>query len=82
MKQHGATEDEAVQEFRKQITDAWKDINEGFIHPTSVPMPVLMRILNLARVMDVVYKNEDGYTNGGAVLKDFVSSLLIDPVAV
>ena len=48
-------------------------------------MPLLMRILNLARVIDVVYKDEDGYTHAGVVLKDFVSSkmathMLIEPV--
>ncbi|XP_050218837.1 (-)-germacrene D synthase-like [Mercurialis annua] len=79
MKQYGATEDEAVGELRKQIKNAWKDINEECMYPTSVPMPVLTRILNLARVINVVYKYEDGYTNAGVVLKDFVSSLLLDP---
>ena len=80
MKQHGATEQEAVKEFQEQITNAWKDINEECLDPTTVPMPLLVRILNLARVIDVVYKTEDGYTNAGVILKDFVASLLIDPV--
>ncbi|KAL9366365.1 hypothetical protein Peur_037564 [Populus x canadensis] len=80
MKQHGTTEQETVHEFRKQVTDAWKDLNEEFLHPTAVPMPLLTRMLNLARVIDVVYKDEDGYTNAGTVLKDLVSALLIDPV--
>ena len=43
-------------------------------------MPLLTRILNLARVMDVVYKYEDGYTHSEVVLKDFIASMLIDPV--
>ncbi|KAK6229607.1 hypothetical protein SCA6_018558, partial [Theobroma cacao] len=81
-KQHGATEEEAVKEFRKQIADAWKDINEECLYPTTVPMPLLTRILNLARVIDVVYKTEDGYTHAGVMLKDFVASLLIDPVPI
>ena len=42
--------------------------------------PLLTRILDLARVLDVVYKDEDGYTNAGTVLKDFITSMLIDPV--
>ena len=45
-------------------------------------MPILMRVLNLARVIDVIYKNEDGYTHSGTVLKDFVTSMLIDPVPI
>ena len=80
MAQNGATEEEAVKEFRKQVTNSWKDINEECLYPTTLPMPLLMRILNLARVIDVVYKDEDGYTHAGVVLKDFVASMLIDPV--
>ncbi|KAE8125665.1 hypothetical protein FH972_020444 [Carpinus fangiana] len=78
--QNGATEEEAINEFRKEVADAWKDINKEFLYPTAVPMPLLTRILNLARVMDVLYKDEDGYVHAGTVLKDFVASLLVDPV--
>jgi hypothetical protein len=46
-------------------------------------MPPVMPILNLTRVSEdreVIYKDQDNYTNPGDGLKDFVSSLLIDPV--
>ncbi|KAL6314019.1 hypothetical protein AAG906_011753 [Vitis piasezkii] len=82
MKQHGASEQETHNEFNKQVRDAWKDINEECLIPTAVPMPILKRVLNLARVIDVIYKNEDGYTHSGTVLKDFVTSMLIDPVPI
>ncbi|KAJ9671957.1 hypothetical protein PVL29_025551 [Vitis rotundifolia] len=82
MKQHGASEQETHNEFNKQVRDAWKDINEECLIPTAVPMPILMRVINLARVIDVIYKNEDGYTHSGTVLKDFVTSMLIDPVPI
>ncbi|XVF70503.1 hypothetical protein PTKIN_Ptkin11bG0167000 [Pterospermum kingtungense] len=62
MTQHGATEEEAVRVFNKQITNAWKAINEECLYPTTVPMPLLVRLLNLAPVINVVYKTEDGYT--------------------
>ncbi|KAF3453552.1 hypothetical protein FNV43_RR03992 [Rhamnella rubrinervis] len=80
MKQFGATEEEAVNEFRKDISNAWKDINKECLCPTKVPMPLLERVLNLTRVMDVVYKVEDGYTHVSTEVKDFVASLLINPV--
>nr|UJH94378.1 germacrene D synthase 2 [Zanthoxylum ailanthoides] len=80
MKQYGATEEEAYNVFRKQVSNAWKDINEECLRPTAVPMPLLERIINLTRVMDVVYKYEDGYTHAGGLMKDFVASLLINPV--
>jgi hypothetical protein len=82
MTQHGATEEEAINEFRIQVRDAWKDINEECLYPTSVPMPILTRVLNLARVIDVLYKDEDCYTHAGTLLKAFVTSMLIDPVPV
>ncbi|KAG6637482.1 hypothetical protein I3843_11G176500 [Carya illinoinensis] len=78
MTQHGVIEEEAVHELRKQLTDAWKDINKVCLYPTEVPMRILMRVLNLARVIDVVYKDEDGYTHARIVLKDFVASSMVD----
>ena len=82
MKQHGASEEETHVEFNKQVTNAWKDINEECMIPTRVPRTILTRVLNFARVMDVLYKNEDGYTHSGTVLKDFVTSMIIDPVPI
>ncbi|WCJ20845.1 (-)-germacrene D synthase [Euphorbia peplus] len=82
MKEYNCREEEAIEEFKERVTNAWKDINGECIHSTSIPMEVKLRILNLARVMDVLYKNEDCYTNAGGVLKDFVSSLLVHPVPI
>ncbi|KAJ0034701.1 hypothetical protein Pint_25967 [Pistacia integerrima] len=79
MKQHGTSEEEVVKLFGEQDKNAWKDINEEFIKPTAVPMPLLERVLNLARVMDVLYKEADSYTNSH-LMKDHVASLLRDPV--
>nr|ACF94469.1 germacrene B synthase [Cistus creticus subsp. creticus] len=79
VKQYGGTEEEAVEEFRKQITNAWKDINEECLCPTAVPMPLLTRVLNLARVLEVIYNIDDCYTNSKLIVKD-IASLLINPV--
>ncbi|KAG7953734.1 hypothetical protein I3843_12G124400 [Carya illinoinensis] len=86
MKQHGVSKQEAHEEFQRQIVNAWKDMNEEFcntpqfLKPTQVPTPLLVWILNLARVMDFLYKNEDAYTHLGGVLIEGVTSLLIDPL--
>ncbi|KAM1854094.1 hypothetical protein ACFX14_009970 [Malus domestica] len=78
MKKYGATEEEAIIKLQRQVNNAWKDKNEAFLHPTAaipsgfaVPMPLLIRILNLTRVIDVVYKCEDGYANnpGGVLIR-------------
>ncbi|KAM1442083.1 hypothetical protein ACFX13_010004 [Malus domestica] len=82
MKKYGATEEEAITELQGQVNNAWKDINEACLHPTAVPMPLLIRFLNFARVMDVVYKHEDGYTNAKGVVKDLIISTLVEPVAL
>ncbi|KAL7185034.1 hypothetical protein ACSBR2_027054 [Camellia fascicularis] len=78
MKQYGASEEEALVELQKRVTNAWKDINQECLRPTAVPMPLLLRVVNLARMINVLYKDEDGYTNSGTKLKGFVTSVLID----
>ena len=81
MKEYGASEQEAYDEFQRQIVEAWKDINEEWLDEHEhVPRPLLMRVLNLARVMDVVYKDGDCYTNSGGLMKTFIKSLLVDAV--
>ncbi|KAH7860923.1 hypothetical protein Vadar_019579 [Vaccinium darrowii] len=82
MKQHGATEEVVLLEFQKRVTNAWKDMNAECLRPTAVPMPLLTRVLNLARVINVIYKDEDGYTHSGTKLKKFVISVLIDSVPI
>ncbi|KAJ4833932.1 Trehalose-6-P synthase/phosphatase complex synthase subunit [Turnera subulata] len=79
MKQHSdLSEEEIVKLFREEIRNAWKDMNEECLKPTAVPMPLLQRVLNFARAMDVIYKDGDGYTNPH-LLKDCVASLLQHP---
>ena len=55
MKQYDVSKQEVHDEFRKQIVNAWKDINKECIRPTKVPVPFLTRVVNLARVMDLLY---------------------------
>ncbi|KAE8703202.1 (+)-delta-cadinene synthase isozyme A [Hibiscus syriacus] len=84
-KQHGVSEEKACEELKKLIDNAWKDINhELLIEPTAaaVPLPALTCILNLARVMDFLYKGGDGYTHVGNVVKTEIASLLIHQVPI
>ena len=80
MKENGATEEEAYVKFRAQIAESWKDINEECLEPREAPLPLLMRVVNLARVMDVLYKDEDCYTHAGGLMKDLIKSTFIDPI--
>lgn len=76
MKQYGLSEEEAVQLIRTKVSDAWKDTNQAFLKPTSVPTRVLIPVLNYSRVMDTLYKECDGLTNSHAI-KDYVASVLL-----
>ncbi|KAL6311311.1 hypothetical protein AAG906_025527 [Vitis piasezkii] len=70
MKQHGVSEQQAYEEFHKQLENAWKDINEECLKPTAVPMLLLSRLLNFARAADVMYKGQkDEFTHLGEVMK-------------
>ncbi|XP_039162808.1 (-)-germacrene D synthase [Eucalyptus grandis] len=81
MKQYRVTEEEAKEELRKQVTDAWKDINEELRRPTVVPMPILVRILNLTQALHMMYNGEiDNYTHAGTKMKEHVTSLLVNPL--
>ncbi|KAF2290803.1 hypothetical protein GH714_015536 [Hevea brasiliensis] len=83
MKQHGVSQQEAYDELYKIVINLWKDLNEELLKETAdIPKPILMCILNIVRVMDVVYKDEDSYTNSKTSLKDILATFLVHPVPV
>jgi len=82
MKQYNTSRENAIQELRKLVESAWKDINEECLNPTQVPMKFLMRVVNLARMMDVLYKEKDNYTNSGGILQDYIKALLVNKVPI
>nr|QHU78612.1 monoterpene synthase [Albizia julibrissin] len=77
MKQHGVQRENAIEEFKRQVISAWKDINEELLEPLQVPRPLLMRILNLTRVMDVLYTDSDGYTDSTESTKHHIAALFL-----
>ncbi|XP_057987343.1 probable terpene synthase 6 [Hevea brasiliensis] len=62
MKEYGVSETEAIAEIQKMCANAWKDMNEESMKPTAVPRVLLKYYVNLARVIDFVYKYMDSYT--------------------
>ncbi|CAK9141785.1 unnamed protein product [Ilex paraguariensis] len=82
LKAYGVSKEEAIDELYRMIANAWKDINQECLRPTPVPMAILMRVLNLTRFLEVVYKDGDAYTHPELQLKDYVVSLLIDPIPI
>lgn len=79
MNEYGVTEEEAMKEFNTIAENAWKDINEEFVKENVVSKEIIHRVVNLARLIDVVYKhNQDGYTHPEKVLKPHINGLLVD----
>lgn len=80
MKQYDVTDEYVHNLFRTKIEDAWKDITRESLISKDVPMPLIMRVINLTRVMDVLYKNKDNFTHVGEEVKDHIKSLLVHPM--
>nr|J7LMP2.1 RecName: Full=Bicyclogermacrene synthase; AltName: Full=Terpene synthase 5; Short=LdTPS5 [Phyla dulcis]AFR23369.1 bicyclogermacrene synthase [Phyla dulcis] len=74
--------EDAVYELNSRVESTWKDLNEGFLKPTKFPSPLLYRVLNYSRVIEVMYTKGDWYTNVGPEMQDYIRQLLIDPVNV
>ncbi|KAI3668964.1 hypothetical protein L6452_40181 [Arctium lappa] len=77
IKTFGVSEKEAIDELKNMIENAWKDINEGCLKPREVSMDLLAPILNLARMIDVVYRYDDGFTFPGKTLKEYITLLFV-----
>ncbi|CAN4126530.1 unnamed protein product [Withania somnifera] len=83
MRDYCVSTKEAMAKFQEMGEAGWKDINEGMLRPTPIPMEFLSRILNLARLVDVTYKhNEDGYTHPEKVLKPHIIAMVVDSIKI
>ncbi|KAG6407596.1 hypothetical protein SASPL_130592 [Salvia splendens] len=81
MRQYGVSEEEARAQIEQQVKNALKDINQECLEPTSASMPILMRVLNLARTAKLFYLDGDGYTDPNKS-KETVKMLLIEAVPI
>lgn len=68
--------------IEKLVINAWQDINKDSLHPTPAPIPILMRVLNFSRVINLVYKDEDIYTNSKTKFKDIINKVLVQPFKI
>ncbi|XXG83115.1 hypothetical protein AAC387_Pa10g0948 [Persea americana] len=82
MKENECTYDEACVKLQGKVERAWKDINKECLKPTPVPMPFLVRVVNLARVIEVLYQNRDGYTDSTHETKERILSVLVNPIPI
>ncbi|KAH6780517.1 hypothetical protein C2S52_011754 [Perilla frutescens var. hirtella] len=81
MKQYGVSVNEACAKLREQVKNAWKDMNQECLEPRLTSMPILMRIVNLGRVINLLYADDDCYANP-VKSKDWINLVLVEPVKV
>ncbi|KAL5972716.1 hypothetical protein ACLOJK_039521 [Asimina triloba] len=82
IKEYNTTYEEACKILQGKISAAWKDLSMECLNPNPVPREVMKRPLNLARVTEFYYQCRDGYTDSAFEIKDYITMLLVDPVAV
>ncbi|CAN4115214.1 unnamed protein product [Withania somnifera] len=81
MEEHNLSVEEASEKLYEIAENAWKDLNKECIKPTSMPSEILMRVVNLTRLIDVVYKNnQDGYSDPKNNVKSVIEALLVNPI--
>ncbi|GLT56608.1 hypothetical protein SLA2020_296390 [Shorea laevis] len=83
MKEFGVSKEEAIEEFKRRLPKAWKELNEDWLmRPTIVPRKILLRAFNMARVADLTYKDADGFTYSAKVLKGYIHNLFLEPIPI
>ncbi|KAK1427319.1 hypothetical protein QVD17_16002 [Tagetes erecta] len=82
MKQHEATEEEAIDFVRNQIEDVWKDINHESLVCKHIPRTLIMVVINSSRTIEFLYKNNDNYTDAGEEFNEHMKSLFVHPLSI
>ncbi|XP_055802034.1 sesquiterpene synthase 16-like [Solanum dulcamara] len=82
MKEYGVKKEEAHIQIRNIIENYWKDLDEEYfkVDVAIIPKVLLMCIINLTRVAEFLYKDEDAYTFSKNNLKGVISAMVIDPI--
>ena len=75
MKEHGVTVGQAKETLSCLAEEQWKNINQEFLSNIIIPVPLLTRVINLARVMESLYKKIDGYTHCSGIF-DYIDKVL------
>lgn len=82
MKQHDATEGEAIEFVRNQIEDVWKDINRESLVCKDIPRTLIMVVVNASRTIEFLYKDKDNYTEAGEDFNEHLKSLFVHPLSI
>ncbi|CAH8357951.1 unnamed protein product [Eruca vesicaria subsp. sativa] len=80
MKQHGVTKEAAAEVLRKMERENYKIVMEEFVLSKDVPRQILVRAVNIARVIDLFYKEGDGFGHPDQKIEDNITSLFLHPI--
>ncbi|CAN1347213.1 Probable terpene synthase 3 [Linum perenne] len=65
------------------VEEDWKIMNEELLNPpVDVPNDILQIFLRLGHIMDILYKETDGYTNSNTTTHDMLTALLLTPFPI
>ncbi|CAN1347219.1 Probable terpene synthase 3 [Linum perenne] len=83
MKQHSVSREEAIDMLNNIVEEDWKIMNEELLNPpVDVPNDILQIFLRLGHIMDILYKETDGYTNSNTTTHDMLTALLLTPFPI
>ncbi|KAJ6801194.1 (-)-germacrene D synthase-like [Iris pallida] len=80
MRDEGITEQEALAKLNKMVEDAWKDINKECLNPFPSRKHLNLLALKFNRMIEVIYKHEDSFTNPDGKMKENIALLLVRPI--
>lgn len=72
----------SIRRVSKESQECVERHKQGITSPTEVPMSILERVLNLARLLDTLFQDEDGYTDSNSKCKDIITMLLVESVNI
>ncbi|KAM0936971.1 putative alpha-humulene synthase [Dioscorea sansibarensis] len=80
MKEYGDSWEEAKLRIVGMVENAWKDMNRECLHLNNIiPSYLLAIFVNLACMMETIFRKSDGYTES-TPLKQPISLLLVEPI--
>ncbi|CAL1414634.1 unnamed protein product [Linum trigynum] len=84
MKQYEVPRNEAVKALKKMVKDDWKEINKECLidQPSFVSKEIISMLVGLARMMEVLYTEFDGYGTSDRVTIDIVRAVLVTPMVI
>ncbi|CDP12295.1 unnamed protein product [Coffea canephora] len=80
MKQHRVSEQQACDELRRQVEDAWLLMNQNLLKPSASTSAAISGAAGFLPPKAVAYKHKDEYTHVGETRKSYINSLFIEPI--